>query len=294
MSKETAKATLLKTGPGTSVQDLGRPGMAGFGVPLSGAMDLRSVRWINHLLQNDENAAVLEISQPGFSIRFDSPTFIALAGALAEIRLNGVKIPKPAFVSICAGDLLEVGAFAVGARLYLGIRHGFQTKAILGSRSFYRDLTEVSQLSNGMEITYLHDSTPIPNTHSKARWSSDWYATETVFAYPGPDFSLLGEELRQKLALAPFRISNLANRMGMQLSELLENRLPELPTNPVFPGMVQLTSGGKLIILLKDAQVTGGYPRILFLEEESQWIIAQKKPGDLIRFSLREAPGKRI
>jgi allophanate hydrolase subunit 2 len=48
--------------------------------------------------------------------------------------------------------------------------------------------------------------------------------------------------------------------MGIQLTELLENKLPELPTNPVFPGTVQLTSGGKLVILLQDAQVTGGYP----------------------------------
>jgi biotin-dependent carboxylase-like uncharacterized protein len=288
MSKESGRATIVKTGPGTSIQDLGRRGMANFGVPVSGAMDLRSAHWVNHVLQNDENASVLEISQPGFSIRFNSPTAIALAGAIAEVSLNGVKIAKTDFVTIHTGDLLAVGAFSLGARLYLGIRKGFQTKIVLGSRSFYKGLTEVCHLSSGAELAYSH-STPVPTTYAKARWSPDWYTAETVFAYPGPDFPLVGEQLKLRLTQESFRISTLANRMGIQLSELLENNLPELPTNPVFPGIIQLTPGGKLIILLKDAQVTGGYPRILVLQDESQWIIAQKKPGDSIRFQLLDS-----
>lgn len=291
MNKESGRATIIKTGPGTSIQDLGRLGMAKFGVPVSGAMDLRSVHWINHVLQNDIDAAVLEISQPGFSIRFNSPTAIAFAGAIAEVSLNGVKIPKPAFIAIRTGDRLEIGAFSLGARLYLGIRQGFQTNIILGSRSFYKGVTEVSQLSNGAELTYSY-TTPVAATYAKALWAPDWYTTETLIVYPGPDFPLLGAELRQRLTHERFRISTLANRMGMQLSELIENNLPELPTNPVFPGMIQLTPGGKLIILLKDAQVTGGYPRVLLLEEESQWIIAQKKPGDSIRFQLLHSQNK--
>ncbi len=96
------------------------------------------------------------------------------------------------------------------------------------------------------------------------------------------------ESLKEKLLNQAFRISQQSNRMGVQLLELLENDLPELPTNPVFPGTVQLTSGGKLVILLKDAQVTGGYPRILQLAEESQWMMAQKKPGNRIKFKLKK------
>ncbi|GAA0881293.1 biotin-dependent carboxyltransferase family protein [Algoriphagus jejuensis] len=286
MNRELAKASVLKTGPGTSIQDLGRQGMANFGVPISGAMDQRALLWINHLLQNDENAAVLEISQPGFSIRFDTPTSIALAGALVDVKLNGVQIQNPAIIPIHLHGVLEIGAFKSGARLYLGIKHGFQSSVILGSRSFYQGLTSLSQLSKEDKIPYFVDSNPIHQHNAKAKWSSDWYRTETILAYPGPDFSLLDTESREKLIGEPYRISTFSNRMGLQLSELLENELPELPTNPVFPGMVQLTSGGKLVILLKDAQVTGGYPRVLYLDEKSQGIVAQKKPGEQLRFSL--------
>jgi allophanate hydrolase subunit 2 len=74
--------------------------------------------------------------------------------------------------------------------------------------------------------------------------------------------------------------------MGIQLEELIENHLPDLPTNPVFPGTLQLSPGGKLILLMRDAGVTGGYPRILFLTEEAQSKLSQKKAGDPIRFKF--------
>ncbi|MBN7813127.1 biotin-dependent carboxyltransferase family protein [Algoriphagus sp. H41] len=287
--KETALATILRTGPGTSVQDLGRTGMARFGVPLSGAMDLRSLRWVNHLLQNDENAAVLEISQPGFSLRFSAPTCIALAGALTEARLNGASVANSTILPVHAGDRLEIGALAKGARLYLGVKKGFQTPEILGSRSFYKNLTDQSFLSKESTLPYHPDSTLPQRQHAKARWSGDWFDTDTLSVHPGPDFPLLDKAQRKRLLEEAFTLSNLADRMGMQLVEPLPNELPELPTNPVFPGMVQLTAGGKLLVLLRDAQVTGGYPRVLFLEEESQWVLAQKKPGDQIRFCLAKS-----
>jgi biotin-dependent carboxylase-like uncharacterized protein len=286
MSKEMAIATVLKTGPGCSVQDLGRRGQANFGIPISGALDMKSYTWVNHILQNEVYNAVLEIAQPGFQLQFDLPTSIALAGAQAIIRLNGEEIDGTNLISIKPNDVLEIGGFLVGARVYIGIRYGFKSSKVLGSRSFYAGLTEDSYLSKGDKIKYFADPQAAPVLNAKAKWSTEWLQKEEIIAYPGPDFNLLSETLKEKLLSQTFRISQQSNRMGVQLLELLENNLPELPTNPVFPGTVQLTSGGKLVILLKDAQVTGGYPRILQLAEESQWIMAQKKPGQMIRFSL--------
>jgi len=288
MSKELAIATVLKTGPGCSIQDLGRRGQANFGIPISGALDLKSFTWVNHILQNEVNNAVLEISQPGFQLQFDLPTSIALAGAQASIRLNGEEIDSTNLISIKPKDVLEIGGFLIGARIYIGIRYGFKSSKNLGSRSFYLGLTADFHLSKGDKIMYFTDSQPTPVLNAKPKWSTEWFSTEEIIAYPGPDFHLLSEVLKEKLLSQTYLISQQSNRMGVQLLELLENKLPELPTNPVFPGTVQLTSGGKLLILLKDAQVTGGYPRILQLAEESQWIMAQKRPGNTIRFKLKK------
>lgn len=283
---ETANATILKTGPGTSVQDLGRLGQAKFGLPISGAMDGKSLRWINHVLKNEEDAAVLEISQPGFQIQFEAATQISTAGARAKIKLNGNELSNAALVLIEPGDILEVGAFLLGARFYLGIRSGFQTPSVLGSRSFFEGLTAQHQLLKGSQIPYFSYPNTSPQSLAKARWTTDWFQENTLSAFPGPDFHLLEDSSRQDLLGKSFTISTNSNRMGIQLTELLENKLPELPTNPVYPGTVQLTSGGKLILLTQDAQVTGGYPRILHLSEESLWVLAQKRPGDSICFRL--------
>ena len=228
----------------------------------------------------------MEVSQPGFQLQFDSPTCIAIAGAEANILLNGKELDQTSLNPIQAKDILEIGGFISGARIYIGVRFGFKTPKILGSRSFYTGLTEEPFFSKGEKIKYFVDQGAVPVFNAKARWSTAWFQTEEIKVYPGPDFELLKEAYKETLFVQIFRISQLSNRMGIQLLELLENELPELPTNPVFPGTVQLTSGGKLLILLQDAQVTGGYPRILQLAMESQWILAQKRPRDKIRFKL--------
>ena len=288
MSKEMAIATILKTGPGSSIQDLGRKGLANYGIPHSGAMDMKSFAWVNHILQNEVYNAVLEISQPGFHIQFDSATCVALAGAQAEIRLNGTVMGGVNFLSIKPKDILEIGAFLTGARVYLGVRFGFKSPKVLESRSFYSSLTDVGFLYKGDKIKYFNDSNATPILNAKAKWSTEWFQTDHIQAFPGPDFHLLKVETKEKLLSEPFRISQQSNRMGIQLLELLENKLPELPTNPVFPGTVQLTSGGKVIILGQDAQVTGGYPRILQLTDLAKSILAQKKPGNTITFKLKK------
>jgi allophanate hydrolase subunit 2 len=219
-------------------------------------------------------------------IRFDSPTCLAIAGAQATISLNGQEIEKSSMISVKANDELEIGAFQSGAKIYIGIRYGIKSPKVLGSRSFFGGLTDSGFLHKGDKVMYFNDANASPIFNAKAKWSTDWFQTDHIDVYPGPDFHLLGAKVKEKLCAQQFKISQQSNRMGIQLLESLENDLPELPTNPVFPGTVQLTSGGKVIILGQDAQVTGGYPRILQLTELALSILAQKKPGQSIRFSL--------
>jgi len=82
--------------------------------------------------------------------------------------------------------------------------------------------------------------------------------------------------------------------MAIQLEEPFPNQLSEIYTAPVYPGTVQLTPGGKIICLLSDAQVTGGYPRILQIHEEDIRKLAQKKPGITIKFKLLKMNFRKI
>jgi sugar lactone lactonase YvrE len=120
-----------------------------------------------------------------------------------------------------------------------------------------------------------------------AKIYQDSLGTLWVSAY-GEGLLAWSEAQQQLIRSTTFHLSKFSNRMGIQLEELVSNQLEDLPTNPVFPGTVQLTPGGKLIVLMRDAGVTGGYPRILHLTEEGQSKLAQKRVGDPIRFQLLE------
>ncbi|WP_339865256.1 biotin-dependent carboxyltransferase family protein [uncultured Algoriphagus sp.] len=287
MIRDIGYLKILKSGPGTSIQDRGRIGFASYGVPTSGALDQRSFNWVNHLLQNQKDAAALEICQPGLKILFDAPTLICLAGARSDIRLNGSLISSFGIIEIRGNDELEIGTFHQGSILYLGIKHGFQTEKIMNSRSWYQGITEEGFAKKGLKIPFFTNQEVPKNTASKVKWDFNWTQSKVIEVYPGPEWELLPTISQEFLEPKEFSISSLKNRMAIQLVELLPNSLPEMATAPVFPGTVQLTSGGKLIVLMKDAQVTGGYPRILQLEEQAISILAQKKPQEKIKFSLK-------
>ena len=76
--------------------------------------------------------------------------------------------------------------------------------------------------------------------------------------------------------------------MAYQLSPLFDNDLKSILTGPVLPGTVQLTPSGKLIVLMRDCQTTGGYPRVLQLTESAINLLSQKKEKDKIVFKLVE------
>lgn len=285
MKETKGTATLLRCPPGTSIQDLGRAAGAAYGIPTSGAMDQLSLRWANQLLQNPEQAAALECAQPGLMLSFDQPTLLALAGAIVNVSLNETPITQTSLIAIAPGDILEIGAFLTGARLYISIAGGFETDAYLNSRSADSSISQLMLCSKESELPYR----PIPkhpNHYAKPVWSPNWYASPELEAYAGPDWELLDSAQQIAFCTSTYHLSKNSNRMGIQLEELFENQLPDLPTNPVFPGMLQLSPGGKLILLMRDAGVTGGYPRILFLTEEALSKLSQKRAGDSIQFKL--------
>jgi antagonist of KipI len=75
--------------------------------------------------------------------------------------------------------------------------------------------------------------------------------------------------------------------MAVQLKDLMVNELVSIITSPVIPGTVQLTPNGTLIILMRDCQTTGGYPRILQLEEKSINSVSQLKKNSKLNFKLK-------
>ena len=79
---------IIKPGPLTTVQDLGRWGFQDRGVPVSGAVDQYALRLGNLIVGNREGEAALEITLGGLEAEFVRDVSFALTGAESAARLN--------------------------------------------------------------------------------------------------------------------------------------------------------------------------------------------------------------
>ncbi|WP_186756749.1 5-oxoprolinase subunit C family protein [Echinicola salinicaeni] len=286
MRLSEAHVEVIKPGFYSSIQDLGRFGQGHWGIPSAGAMDRQSYELANHLLRNHENSACLEMTMIGGEFIFWAKTQIVLTGAQAKISLNQKPQEINNVIHINSGDRLKIGPFSKGCRMYLAIKGGFQTSITLQSRSWYKGISPHHLLKAGSILPFNAPIVDLPSLNAKV--SVDHYLLENqqIEVYAGPESDQLPNDIFDQLFDREFHLSPMMNRMGIQIQEKLENQLNEILTTPVYPGTVQLSPGGKIMILMRDAQVTGGYPRILQLNQSAINILAQKKQGDKIQFKL--------
>lgn len=273
---------LLKSGFYTSVQDGGRKHWRHKGVPVSGTMDDLARHRINTLLENQPHAPLLEITMTGPTLLFQEDSYICLGGAELSATLNNEPIDNYHVYKVTSGDILSYGRLEKGFRAYLGIKDGFLFPKILESSSQYFPLTKKRCLDDGMEIDYATTASYNPKlTDLKVQ---NYLEQKELKVDLGPEFEILNQGQQGKLFDTTFSISKENNRMAYQLEELIDGHDTTMLTSATLPGTVQLTPAGKLIILMKDGQTTGGYPRILQLTKEAISILAQKKAGDHVRF----------
>ncbi|WP_420399854.1 biotin-dependent carboxyltransferase family protein [Flagellimonas sp.] len=275
---------VLKSGFFMTVQDMGRFGYRDIGVPVSGVMDYDSAAKANKLLDNPKEAALLEITMTGPTLQFEAPTYICLSGAFLSPTLNNEPIDNYQVIQVGKGDILSYGRLENGFRSYLAVKGGVQTDMVMGSRSQYHPVTPKKCLKDGSSVAY-GETVSFEPAISGLKVDRK-FEEETLEVYKGPEFSMLSDAQLGSLFGKSFSISEKNNRMAYQLAELIQGHKHSMLTSGTMPGTVQFTPAGRLIILMKDGQTTGGYPRILQLSEDSICQLAQKKFGDSISFKL--------
>lgn len=278
---------VIKSGMLTSVQDTGRVGFRNIGVPLSGSMDTISAGIANGLLNNDKDAAVLEITMLGPKLEFLKATKIAISGAELSAKINDTSILNNKAYLLKKGDMLSFGDLLNGIRCYLAVEGGFNTEKVLNSRSFYVGITSKEKLIVNDLIPFNPKKAINNNFSGRLKNTILFFETNILEVYKGPEFDLFTPNEQKLLISNKFTVSNQSNRMGYRLEESILKHSKTIITSPVIPGTVQLTPEGKLIVLMKDAQTTGGYPRVLQLSEKSIAILTQKKTGDKISFKIK-------
>lgn len=284
---------ILKPAVQTTVQDLGRPGLRHLGVGRAGAMDRLSVVIGNYLVGNAAGAAGIELCMPPARIRWGADCAIALTGADCLARLDGAPIEVWRRIVVAAGQTLELLAARAGFRAYLCVSGGIDVPEVLGSRS-----TDLQAAFGGLDGRLLRRGdvlTISPSTPPRAALPRDGQASASVLppqmgnlirVLPGPESDGFAAEARDVLFKASWKVSSQSNRMAYRLEgpTLARQHTDELSSHAVFPGVIQVPPSGTPIVLMSDAQATGGYPRVGCVIAADQWRLAQVAPGMSIHF----------
>jgi biotin-dependent carboxylase-like uncharacterized protein len=281
----------------STVQDLGRSMARRYGVPLSGAMDRFALEVTNRLVANPPDAAAIEITGGNALFEFLAPTPFALTGADLGATLDGEPLDLWVAVLAHAGAQLQLPGRRVswGARAYLSLAGGIDLPELLGSRSTYlpggfgglqgRALRAGDLIATG-------DSTNDPYRLLGQRWpeaARPAYRVQPALRFlPGPHIDCFAADALTSLLAQPFRVSNNSNRMGYRLegASLRYAQPCSLPSLGVLPGVIQIPPDGAPILLMADAQTTGGYPIIGVVIEPDLPLAAQLLPGDTLTFTL--------
>nr|WP_321224395.1 biotin-dependent carboxyltransferase family protein [uncultured Psychroserpens sp.] len=275
---------VLKAGLFDTIQDLGRNGYQDLGVPISGVMDRYAATLANSILGNTADAAVLESVLVGPQLKFTQEIFICISGADMSVKLNDIEIKTNSIYKVEVGDIIKYGKCKYGCRAYLAVLGGFQTEIVMRSRSMYKEVTALSRIIKGVELPILKLNTNLKPSFSAVKIDNNHFRMTQLNVLKGPEFDKLNVDVQHKLLHTAFTINKDSNRMAYQFDDTLENPLKGIITSLVLPGTVQLTPAGKLIVLMRDAQITGGYPRVLQLTEKSINNLSQQLIGCKIAF----------
>ncbi|SIO61178.1 biotin-dependent carboxylase uncharacterized domain-containing protein [Singulisphaera sp. GP187] len=270
---------ILNPGHFTTIQDQGRPGFREWGVPCAGAFDRDAFAIANGLLGNPPDSAALEMTLFGGNYEAQIPLAIALAGALMETTLidrQGAEHPLriPLACSLKPGERLRIGGATLGARTYLAVKGGWQSKIQLGSRS------QELRLSPGATLAANPGSTPTRHPRLPA-----WFhpVAEPIRVIDGPDANRVEDP--DPWRGAQFQVSRQCDRMGLRIAgtPLIMRDAPEPLSTPVAPGSIQV-AGGQLLLLGVNCGTMGGYPIVAQVISADLARLGQLREGDRLRF----------
>lgn len=276
---------VLLPGARATIQDAGRVRGLRDGVPTAGPADRVAHATANALVGNDPGAAAIEIVGLPFVCRATRPLLVAAAGRDVRLVVRDT-VPGWTCAFVRAGD--EVRVEGRSRYAYLAIAGGIDVPAALGSRSSYPQASlGPAALAAGARVRTLTVPAEVARAGATAA-APDYAAVPRVVVGPHED----RVDARAFLA-ASFVVDERSDRMGVRLrGEPLPTRGGELVTAGMAEGAVQVPGGGEPIVLLADHQTTGGYPVVATVIAADLPLVAQREPGEEIRFapiSLRDA-----
>lgn len=277
---------IVSCGPGVTVQDLGRIGHRRHGISTAGAMDRLSLARANALVGNTPDEAAIEVTLATLTIEVtDAPICLGWAGPGFGATLDGAARPDHAACHLQPGQRLTLGPVRAGVFGYVAVAGGLDIDAQFGSRSVHQRTGIGGAPLGPGDVIPCRGNTPLPPLRFlrvPPRRSAP------IRLLPGPQADLFAPDAMPTLLQQSFTIGRVFDRMGYRLDgPALAHRVPAgIVSDGVLPGTLQVTSDGRAIVLMRDCQTTGGYPKLATIITADLDRFAQHRAGDPVLFAL--------
>lgn len=297
---------IIHAGPLTTLQDLGRRGSQSLGFCQSGAADEYSFLWANTLLDNKPDSPALEICFGPFECEFEKSTIIAVTGTQATLQINNDTYDGWGSFRVRAGDRLKIFSPVSGVYTYLAIKQGFLLE---NSQSrFFGSVAMVPRemsgpfagknFQSGDECSLRYQEYRAPSPKCAREYYSHTQQRRVHWQHIPNDASILelglflsyqsqtlSTKSLERLFNEKYKVGVDSNKMGYRLEgDAIHFDQRSLLSEGVAYGAVQVPPDGQPIILLKDRQTIGGYPKVGCICLMDAFRLSQRRPGQEVRF----------
>lgn len=278
--------------PGATVQDRGRPSTTEYSVSRAGAFDRTALDDGNRVLGNSPDRAGIEITNGGFMCRARGHQVVCLTGAETSATISDGDGTWPApwgtALALNDGDSLTIGDVERGVRTYLTVRGGIAVAPSLGSRSFdSHSRIGPSPVSRG-DVLPVGD--PDRNQVVTAPLLRSARDTTRIRVTAGPRLDSVGVRAFEDLVTSTWTVDPASSRTAIRLQgdPVTRDASPELPSEALVPGAIQLPPSSIPIVFGVDHPITGGYPVIAVAVDEDIDLLGQLRPGDAFGFEATD------
>ena len=245
---------VLNSGFLSTFQDMGRAGYTDIGLTHSGVMDEFSYLLANALL-GDREKACIEVAFGKFEFEVLSDVSAAVCAPEGEIEINGEVFKINRSFKLKKGDKVKIKPLKKGNFLYLCIKGGFDAPKKYSSASVSIREKILSPIENG-DVLKANTPDVVPVRYSTiAQESGEFLNLRIIFGHQKELFDT-DEFLKKDFEL--LRI----NRQGAVLKGDIKPKKGDIISEGISFGTVQISGGGNPIVLLKEHQTIGGYPKI--------------------------------
>lgn len=297
----TAALKVIDAGAYTTFQDMGRMGYQDVGVPVSGAIDKVGARLANVLVGNPAGTPVLEMLLQGVALEVQASSvrmvLFGCDGVLAVSGSRKLSVPAGRSVRLVRGDVVRVSSLGQSLCGYVAVEGGFDIPLQLGSASTYvrggLGGLDGRVLRRGDMLALVEPEAPV-RAEKELVLAYDYGYQQAIRVVLGPQDDYFTPAAIDAFFSGQYLVSDKADRMGFRLDGPVLQHADgyDLVSDGIVSGAIQVPGSGLPIVLLADAQTTGGYPKIATVISADIPVLARRRPGAPVKFepvSLEQA-----